>query len=350
MKYFFDMRRLISGVSPSQVHRFILEFTHFPVLSKMGIFSCIRPRRAKQTHVLDPTSLPAVLPLPPGLSLGAADYRDPLQMGIAHHEAGRLDVATYLFSVSASQGDSMGLFLLGTSLRLGFGVQADEAAGFRCLMQAADCAVGDLGLLELSPNYQSQPRPSDQKRASLDKQSQQQHHQQSLSSFLSSISDAGVDPVLTSSTTTTTPNPGNQLAGLSRKQLKTLAHLTSDQFSLYLLEISHCFKQGSGTKKSTASYLYFLTVSAELGDPDAMFELGECYLRGKGVKKSRNEASRWIRKSERRRNRIAKKAGRRRQDDNETWGIAWVWKSKFDQYDDDLLAPCRPPSSSTLVN
>ncbi|KXS15630.1 hypothetical protein M427DRAFT_56698 [Gonapodya prolifera JEL478] len=94
-----------------------------------------------------PLAYPAPLPAPPGpLPVPSekehrGDLDDPLQLGIWHHENLRLPASAYFFSVSASQGNPLGLLLYGLSLRHGWGVKQDAELGFRCFQLAAKSAV-----------------------------------------------------------------------------------------------------------------------------------------------------------------------------------------------------------------
>lgn len=57
-------------------------------------------------------------------------------------------------------------------------------------------------------------------------------------------------------------------------------------------------------------------MAAQLGDIDAQIELGHCYLRGDGVKKSKKQAAQWFRKAEDQGARMVQ--------------MQWIWKEKYD--------------------
>ncbi|KAJ3337775.1 hypothetical protein HDU93_000503 [Gonapodya sp. JEL0774] len=94
--------------------------------------------------------LPTPLPKPAGQLPEPSDkefkgeLQDPLQLGIWHHENLRLPASAYFFSISASQGNPLGLILYGLSLRHGWGVKQDPVLGFKCFQLAAKSAVWEL--------------------------------------------------------------------------------------------------------------------------------------------------------------------------------------------------------------
>jgi TPR repeat protein len=56
---------------------------------------------------------------------------------------------------------------------------------------------------------------------------------------------------------------------------------------LAIFELANCFRQGWGVKKDpAAAYQYYLT-AANLGDTDAMNEVGWCLVEGFGCKKDK---------------------------------------------------------------
>lgn len=82
-----------------------------------------------------------------------------------------------------------------------------------------------------------------------------------------------------------------------------------------IYEVGQSFFQGWGVKKDREmAYRYFL-LAARLGDIDAQQELGFCLANGKGCKKDRKEAAKWYRAA------VAQGAS--------TVGLAWIYKEKY---------------------
>ncbi|KAI9245987.1 hypothetical protein BY458DRAFT_494840 [Sporodiniella umbellata] len=67
-----------------------------------------------------------------------------VQEGITFHECGQLEKATSLFQTASDQGDLLGMFFYGISLRHGWGCKKNEQAAFQYLQKAAEHAVENL--------------------------------------------------------------------------------------------------------------------------------------------------------------------------------------------------------------
>ena len=76
------------------------------------------------------------------------------------------------------------------------------------------------------------------------------------------------------------------------------------------------FKQGWGVTKNKSTATYYLTIAAQLGDPDAQQELGEAYLRGEGVKRDKKIAAKWFREAEKNGAKMV--------------SMQWIHKEKYD--------------------
>ncbi|KAN0138653.1 hypothetical protein V8E53_003641 [Lactarius tabidus] len=81
---------------------------------------------------------------------------------------------------------------------------------------------------------------------------------------------------------------------------------------LAIYEVGQCFFQGWGVKKDQKMAVSYFQVAAKLGDMDAQQELAFCYANGRGCKKDRKEAAKWYRA-----------AGA------SDVGLAWIYKEKF---------------------
>ncbi|KAF8261016.1 hypothetical protein EI94DRAFT_1747040 [Lactarius quietus] len=84
---------------------------------------------------------------------------------------------------------------------------------------------------------------------------------------------------------------------------------------LAIYEVGQCFFQGWGVKKDQKMAVSYFQVAAKLGDMDAQQELAFCYANGRGCKKDRKEAAKWYRAA------VAQGAS--------DVGLAWIYKEKF---------------------
>ncbi|KAI8825605.1 uncharacterized protein EV422DRAFT_513494 [Fimicolochytrium jonesii] len=218
---------------------------------------------ASGLHFENTVALPAPLPPPPTLSSappipgdGSVDPEDPLQIAIFYHEQNVLDVAAYYFSVAAARGHPVGLFMYAMSMRHGWGCPKDEVEAVQLLQKAAETAVMDLNM--------------------------------------------GVGSGRS--------NKGSQSASALKKVATT-------ELTLAIYELAMSFKQGWGVPKSKTTSVYYLAIAAQLGDVDAQQELGECYLRGDGVKRDKKVAAKWFREAEKQGAKMV--------------SMQWIWKDKY---------------------
>ncbi|KAJ1553755.1 hypothetical protein HK096_006574 [Nowakowskiella sp. JEL0078] len=205
-----------------------------------------------------PLPEPASLSKAPGLPMNIP-LEDPLQIAIWYHEQNCLDVATYYFSHSAAQGNSIGLLLYAVSLRHGWGASKKPEESMLLLQKAAQMAGAEFSNLRKSGGGHE--------------------------------------------------DFGNGYSG-------TIKKIQTDELILALAEISMSFRMGWGVQKNLTTSIYYLELAAQLGDPDSQFEMGELFMRGDGVKKSKHEAAQWYRKAEAR----GKKGV----------SMQWIWKKKYD--------------------
>jgi len=99
----------------------------------------------------------------------------------------------------------------------------------------------------------------------------------------------------------------------SRKGLDTSA--VQDELVIAIYEVGQCFFQGWGVRKDLKMAVSYYIVAARLGDADAQQDLGFCLANGRGCKKDRKEAAKWYRKA------VAQGAS--------DIGMAWIYKEKF---------------------
>jgi len=84
---------------------------------------------------------------------------------------------------------------------------------------------------------------------------------------------------------------------------------------LAIYEVGQCFFHGWGVKKDQKMAVSYFMVAARLGDVDAQQELAFCYANGRGCKKDRKEAAKWYRAA------VAQGVS--------DVGLAWIYKEKF---------------------
>ncbi|KAL3896443.1 MAG: hypothetical protein SGCHY_004070 [Lobulomycetales sp.] len=101
----------------------------------------------------------------------------------------------------------------------------------------------------------------------------------------------------------------------------TLRHgmgVTQDQVKAFRLLQNSADKtlMDSGDSNVSATLKRFTAkIAAQLGDPEAMVELAQLYLDGRGVRRNKHIAAKWFREAH--------------QHGKETFGTHWIWKEKF---------------------
>jgi len=86
---------------------------------------------------------------------------------------------------------------------------------------------------------------------------------------------------------------------------------------LAIFELANSFRHGWGVKKDPLAAKQYYETAANLGDTDAMNEVGWCYLEGFGCKKDKLKSAKYYR--------LAEEGG------NKILGNSWIWKPKYDQ-------------------
>ncbi|KAI1208313.1 HCP-like protein [Annulohypoxylon truncatum] len=84
---------------------------------------------------------------------------------------------------------------------------------------------------------------------------------------------------------------------------------------LAIFELANCFRHGWGIPRDPVAAKQYYETAANLGDTDAMNEVGWCYLEGFGCKKDKYAAARYYRLAE--------------ENGNKTLGNTWIWKDKY---------------------
>jgi hypothetical protein len=85
---------------------------------------------------------------------------------------------------------------------------------------------------------------------------------------------------------------------------------------LAIFELANCFRHGWGVQVDKFAAKQYYETAANLGDTDAMNEVGWCYMEGFGCKKDKYTAARYYR--------LAETSG------SKTLGNSWIWKEKYD--------------------
>ncbi|KAJ3230380.1 hypothetical protein HDU81_004562 [Chytriomyces hyalinus] len=210
------------------------------------------------------------LPTPPSIKDNLPpphiDPRDFVALSIYYHEeTPHMDLATYYASLSASAGNSVGLFLYGVALRHGLGVQQDTIKGIEILSKSADAAMSSYTIGSLSDSAKSGPNTF-----------------QGAKSF--AASGTMTAPVSFTDTLARLPGTG-AVRMLAKKEL-----------GMVLFEIGNSYKNGWGVSKSESTALYYYLVSSGLGEVDAHVALGDSYLRGECTcKKDKKVAAKYYR-------------------------------------------------------
>ncbi|KAI9208310.1 uncharacterized protein BJ171DRAFT_490931 [Polychytrium aggregatum] len=281
----------------------------------MGLFSSSKPDLGDDpaTDFADIAAAAQDIPLPEILPRPASLYTlptlppeinptDPLAVAIYHHENNRLDIATYFFSYSASQGHPIGLFLYAMSLRHGWGIEKNEALAFKLLEKAAGSAVDNL-VHGVQTTLSRRPTRSNSGSAPTAVLPASRHE------------PITPPPRIASAPKNTFGGTGANSSSSSNFNGSTSTAIAREELTLPIYEMAMCFKQGWGVRKSARTAAYYLTVAAQLGDVDAQMALGECYLAGDGVKQSKKMAAKWFR--------MAQTQGAHMVQ------MQWIWKDKY---------------------
>ncbi|WVW81961.1 hypothetical protein I302_103964 [Kwoniella bestiolae CBS 10118] len=93
--------------------------------------------------------------------------------------------------------------------------------------------------------------------------------------------------------------------------------LMQKELALGMFEVGNCFLEGIGVKKSPDVAMAYLKFAAGMGDVASQEQLGFLLSKGSnGIKKDMREAARWYRMA------IANGS-------SNTFGLAWIWKDKY---------------------
>ncbi|KAK9246897.1 hypothetical protein V1506DRAFT_552829 [Lipomyces tetrasporus] len=109
---------------------------------------------------------------------------------------------------------------------------------------------------------------------------------------------------------------------ITPRNRKTGAGGAKGELTLAIFELANCFRFGWGVEKDAVAAKHYYETAANLGDPDAMSEVGWCLLEGFGCKKDKFMAAQFYR--------MAEKAGK------EEVGQSWIWKEKYDPTSENM--------------
>ncbi|KAL4069273.1 hypothetical protein J3A83DRAFT_4373564 [Scleroderma citrinum] len=88
-----------------------------------------------------------------------------------------------------------------------------------------------------------------------------------------------------------------------------------EELVIAIYEVGQCFFQGWGVRKDQKMAVSYYRLAAKLGDMDAQQDLAFCLTNGKGCKKDKKEAAKWYRAA------VVQGAS--------DVGIAWIYKDKY---------------------
>ncbi|KAJ3290568.1 hypothetical protein HDU79_003141 [Rhizoclosmatium sp. JEL0117] len=175
---------------------------------------------------ITPLPPPPSLPLyPPPPSINPSDH---ISLSIYYHEqTNHLDISTYHASLSAAQGNAIGLFLYALALRHGLGTDPNPTLATQILAHSANAAMRTYSM---SSNSSTEV---------------------SFTDTLSRLPGTG------------------KLRGLAKKELGSA-----------LYELGNSYRNGWGVEKSEEVAWYYFMVAGGLGDVDANVLMGDAYMRG----------------------------------------------------------------------
>ena len=195
----------------------------------------------------------------------------------------------------------MGIFLYAITLRHGWGVEKDEEEAVRLLQVAANQSTGHVAQQSLYLQRLGRKRTILMQQSSKDKLT-----------YPSNGSSALIG------------GREQQQRAIRRLELQTEVKQKASitEVVMAIFELAMSFKMGWGVPKNKVTAVYYLNMAAELGDPDAQVELGECYFRGDGIKANKKMAAHWFRKAEKQGVRLVQ--------------MQWIWKDKYDLSDPEI--------------
>ncbi|KAJ3166775.1 hypothetical protein HK101_011879, partial [Irineochytrium annulatum] len=227
-------------------------------------------------------------PVPVGIH--KEDY---LSLAIHYHEREMLDVSAYYMEKSGEERNPLGLYLLGLALRHGWGVDEDKERAFRCLLLSVESSLMTIPEIAARRTHSNENADSPSSGSVNDTtgKTKRPSDLRSLRSYAS-------------------------VANVMASDIDTAIAL----LPLPLFEVAMCFRQGWGVLKSYPAAVYYFGIAARLGDADAMYELGYCYLNGTGITKDKDAknkilAATWLREAD--------KNGRK------VTGESWIWKVRI---------------------
>ncbi|KAI6022599.1 hypothetical protein EDC04DRAFT_3117797 [Pisolithus marmoratus] len=93
------------------------------------------------------------------------------------------------------------------------------------------------------------------------------------------------------------------------------AKAVKEELVIAIYEVGQCFFQGWGVRKDQKMAVSYYRVAASLGDVDAQQDLAFCLANGRGCKRDKKEAAKWYRDA------VAQGAS--------DVGMAWIYKDKY---------------------
>lgn len=249
----------------------------------------------------------------------------PLHLGIGWHDADNLPLATYYFAKAAELKHPVGFYMLALSLRHGWGCREDQEGAVALLKRSISSTLSSLSVLSQripmedfsNDNQETMPLIElDLPVGEMD--------QSKAQSAPTSFSPRDSLPVLDRTSSTHSIGLVSRLSEISLRvtgkpegSLADDVEIVKNLLPLPLYELGNCYRFGWGVKKSLRTSARLYTFSARLGDLESQLTLTHLYANeGSKICRSKSTIAFWLRQAER--------------EGWSTFNEKWIWKKKYD--------------------
>jgi hypothetical protein len=246
-------------------------------------------------------------------------------LGIGWHDADNLPLATFYFAKAAELKHPVGFYMLALSLRHGWGCKEDQEGAVALLKRSIASTLSSLSILSqrIPLEVMTSDSPESLPLIELDlpvEQMNESKDQSAPTSFTpkeslpvfereSSAYSIGLVSRLSEISLRATDNPEGSLADD--------VHIVKNLLPLPLYELGNCYRFGWGVKKSLRTSARLYTFSARLGDLESQLTLTHLYANeGSRICRSKSTIAFWLRQAER--------------EGWSTFNENWIWKKKYD--------------------
>ncbi|KAJ3124413.1 hypothetical protein HK098_001142 [Nowakowskiella sp. JEL0407] len=248
------------------------------------------------------------------------DKNDFLGLAIYYHERDQLGISSFYLRLSAEHDNHpIGYYLYAMSLRNGWGGgRKDPKAAFECFVKSVEAAIATI--FGIGGKVLSQQALKRRNSGTSDSDVKEPKLKRDPSSAFNSMDRRS--PRSLSEHQSVKSSSGLRIDAWQLYALTNTAEISEENINLIkvilplpVYEISMSFRHGWGVPKCAEASIYYLSVAAGLGDPDACLSLADSYMKGLGIPRSKYNAAKYFR--------LAEKNGIK------LVGESWVHKKKW---------------------